>query len=124
MNQRQETDPAVLQENRVLQLVKFVKQTIAQRGMPRSPSSLHTLKQIAKQRARSVFYTLSRFDADDLGERAVEIALNDIQEFGPGETAPTGRCRNCGHALGVHTLPGEHCEYCSCENSEPEVTAA
>lgn len=116
-----ESDPTKLQENRVLQLVKFVRQTIKERGMPRSPSSVHTLKQIAKQRARSVFYTLSRFDADDLGERAAEIALNEI---GPGETTPTGRCRNCGHPLGVHTLPGEGCEYCTCDNLEPEVATA
>ncbi len=119
-----EPDQAKLQENRVLQLVKFVKQTIAERGLPRSPSSVHTLKQIAKQRARSMFYTLSRYDADDLGERVVDIALNEIQEFSPGETAPTGRCKNCGHPLGVHTLPGEGCDWCTCENLEPEVTTA
>ena len=43
------------------------------------------------------------------------------QEFGPGEEVPTGFCKNCAHPLGVHDLPGEACDYCTCKHAVVEV---
>ncbi len=78
MPQYIEKDPEKLRENQVQQLVEFAQKVISSRGPPRSPSSIHTLKQIVIHESKIRFYHLSRFDAEDLGERAAEIALKGI----------------------------------------------